>query len=99
MSRLQTVREALGQVTSLPPLVLDDWPLRGPSARLELSRSIRAVSDDVAQFHEHFNRSAGLNADRPANIEQRELLSVLLHPVCFDQLNVMQLTGAEACRR
>ena len=65
----------------------------------ELLVSVLAVSDDFGQFHEHFCRTAGLGPETPTAIKHRELLSVLMHMVCFDQLNVTQLVGAEACAR
>jgi hypothetical protein len=98
-TRFRTVREALGQITPLADPPADDWPFRGPSATLELLTSIRAVSDDVGQFHEYFVRTSGLSGEHPVAVKHRELLGVLMHLTCFDQLNVTQLAGAEACSR
>ncbi len=50
------------------------------------------MPDVVGQFHEYFLK-------RPVAIKCRELLGMLMHSTCFDQLNVMQLVGAEACSR
>jgi hypothetical protein len=57
------------------------------------------VSDDVGQFHEYFVRTSGLSGEHPVAVKHRELLGVLMHLTCFDQLNVTQLAGAEACSR
>ena len=97
--RFRTVRETLGLLTPLATPPPADWPYRGPSATLELLTSIRAVSDDVVQFHEHFIRSSGLSAGHPVAVKHRELLSILLHMVCFDQFNVTQSASAECCSR
>ena len=53
----------------------------------------------MGQFHEHFLKTSGLAHEHPVAIKHRELLGVMLHLVCFDQLNVTQLAGAEACSR
>ena len=94
-ARFRTVREILGLLTPLSSLSPTDWPFRGPSATLELLTSIRAVSDDIVQFHEHFLRSTGLAAGHAVAIKHREMLSVLMHMVSFDQLDVTQLGAAE----
>ena len=98
-SRFCTVRDALGKVVPLPVPAPEDWPYKGPSAVYELLVSVRAVSDDFGQFHEHFLRTSGLGGETPVGIKHRELLGILMHLVCFDQLNVCQLAGAEACAR
>jgi hypothetical protein len=98
-ARFRTVRETLGLLTPLTTPPPGDWPYRGPSATLELLTSIRAVSDDVVQFHDHFLRSSGLAVSHPVAVKHRELLSILLHMVCFDQLNVTQSASAECCSR
>ena len=89
----------MGKLVPLATPPPEDWPFRGPSAVYELLVSVRAVSDDFGQFHEHWLRTAGLGGETPSAIKHRELLSVLMHMVCFDQLNVSQLAGAEACAR
>ena len=97
--RFRTVRETLGLLTPLATPPPKDWPFRGPSATLELLTSVRAVSDDIGQFHEHFVRSTGLAPGHPVAHKHRELLSVLLHLVYYDQYNVTQSAGAECCSR
>jgi len=98
-ARFRTVREILGLLTPLSSPPPTGWPFRGPSATLELLTSIRAVSDDIVQFHEHFLRSTGLTAGHAVAIKHREMLSVLMHMVSFDQLDVTQLGAAEClCR-
>ena len=97
--RFRTVRETLGLLTPLTTPPPADWPFRGPSATLELLTSIRAVSDDFVQFHEHFIRSSGVSAGHAIAIKHRELLSILLHMVSYDQYNVTQSAGVEClCR-
>ena len=98
-TRFRTVREALGQVTPFVEPAAADWPFRGPSATMELLVSIRAVSDDFGQFHEYFCKTSGLSTEHPVAVKHRELLGVLMHLTCFDQLNVTQLAGCEACAR
>ena len=53
----------------------------------------------MSQFHEHFLRTSGLAAEHPVAIKHREFLGVLMHLICDDQLNVTQLSGAEAASR
>ena len=72
-TRFRTVRECLGECTPLAQPPPADWPFRGPSATMELMASIRAVSDDTAQFHEHFLRSTGLGGDHPVAHKHREM--------------------------
>jgi len=98
-TRFRTVREALRDVTPLTDPPAKDWPFRGPSATMELLTAVRAVSDDFAQFHEYFIRTSGLASEHAAAIKHKDLLGVLMHLTCFDQLNVTQLAGAEACSR
>ena len=98
-TRYRTVREALGQITPLLEPPAADWPFRGPSATMELLVSIRAVSDDFGQFHEYFCKTSGLSTEHAVAVKHRELLGVLLHLTCFDQLNITQLAGREACAR
>ena len=40
-----------------------------------------------------------MSCDHPVAIKHRELLSILMHMVCYDQLNVTQLASAEALSR
>ena len=98
-ARFTTVRDALGAATPLTNPAPADWPFRGPSAAMELMVSIRAACDDIGSFHDHFVRSTGLSAEHPVAIKHRDLLAILNHLMVFDQLNVPQLAGAEACAR
>ena len=98
-SRFCTVRELMGQLTLLPTPAPADWPYRGPSATYELLVAIRAVSDDFGQLDLHFVTSSGLGQEHPVAIKHRELLMIMHHLTCFDQLSVTQLAGAECCSR
>ena len=98
-TRFRTVREVLGDVTPLAQPPAPDWPFKGPSATLELLTAVRAVSDDFGQFHEYFCRTSGLSQDHPVAIKHRDFLSVLMHLMCFDQVNGPQLAGCESVSR
>lgn len=80
-------------VTLVPP----DWPFRGPSASMELLAPIRAVPDDMVQFHGHFLGIHGMSAESPAPMKHRDLLSMLLHLTY--QLHLARLADVEALSR
>ena len=77
-----------------------DDPFRGPSAIPELNDVLRGSGEDLAGFQDYWVRHSGVHPESAAAHTHRALISVYLHMIVFDQLNVPALASAEAlCRQ
>ena len=97
-NRYQSLRGALTNMVA--PTVQDaDWPFRGPSCSREVLEGIRATGEDLSGYHEFWLRSSGASPDSSVAHHHRNLLGILMHLVCYDQLDGYRVAGVELiCR-
>ena len=76
-----------------------DWPFRGPLAILELLQAVRSSGHEIGAYHDQWVTTSGVSAGSSAAHMHRGLMSVLLHLICFDQMDCLQSAGAEMLAR
>ena len=96
-ARYLSLRDAMAQFK--PVTKATDDPFRGPTATPEMLDIVRSSGEDLSGFHDYWVRHSGVHPESAAAHTHRALVSVLVHMVTFDQLNVPALASAESVSR
>ena len=94
--RFMSFRDALGVMKFAKQA---DFPFKGPPAVMETLEGVRASGEDLSGYPDYYFRMSGLSPTSGVAHTFRILFNVLLHLICYDQLNSPQLASAETiCR-
>ena len=94
--RRSSLSDALGQFQSVAQ---GDWPFRGPRSLLEFLEGVEATGLDLPAYHGHWIKRSGVHPKASVAVEFGNILEVLRHLICYDQLDVTNVAGAELIAR
>ena len=94
--RRSSLSDALGQFQSVAQ---GDWPFRGPRSLLEFLEGVEATGLDLPAYHGHWIKCSGVHPKASVAVEFGNILEVLRHLICYDQLDVTNVAGAELIAR
>ena len=94
--RRSSLSDALGQFQTVAQ---DDWLFREPRSLTEFLEGIEATRLDLPAYHGHWIKRSGVHPKVSVAVEFGNILEVLRHLICYDQLDVSNVTGAELIAR
>ena len=94
--RWRTITEALPELDEAD---FADWPLQGPRTLFRDLRQLRRLGTDFVQHHEGWVRKSGIRPTDRSVHEHLAICRALNLLVSYDQLNIVNIAGAEALNR
>ena len=76
-----------------------DWPFRGPRSLLEFLEGVGATGQDLPAYRGHWIKRSGVHPKASVAVEFGDNLEVLQQFICYDQLDVTNVAGAELIAR